>query len=103
MLTLFFAVGMSATAGTVPSLVEQVMDGVYVVRDDRGQWGGHLSNSITHQNQANYQAKKVLDLSDLPAEMWERTRAVRLSVYFMVRDYSWRSNPPANGLDEEFE
>ena len=103
MLTLFFAVGMSATAGTVPSLVEQVMDGVYVVRDDRGQWGGHLSNSITHQNQANYQAKKVLDLSDLPAEVWERTRAVRLSVYFMVRDYSWRSNPPANGLDEEFE
>lgn len=90
-------------AEAVPSLVEQVADGIYVVRDDQGQWDGDLSNSITHQNRADYQAKKVLDLSNVPAEVWKQTRTVRLSVHFMVRDYSWHDNPPANGLDEAFE
>jgi len=87
----------------VPSLFEPVMDGVYVVRDDNGQWGGNLSLSITHQNSSPYLAKKVLDLSNVPADIWRAVKAVRLSAHFMVRDYSWHDNPPANGLDEAFE
>lgn len=90
-------------AWAVPSIYESVMEGVYVVRDDNGQWGGHLSNSITHQNSAPYLAKKVLDLSDVPVEVWHQTQAVRLSACIVVRDYSWHDNPPANGLDESFE
>jgi len=103
LLAIVFVVTMPWSAGAVPSLVERVMDGVYVVHDDSGQWGGHMSNSITHQSRAEYQAKKVLDLSDVPAEVWEQTKAVRLSAYFMVRDYSWHDRPPANGLDEALE
>ena len=87
----------------VPSIFEPVMDGVYVVRDDTGQWGGDMSKSITHQCSAPYQARKTLDLTAVPEEVWERTRSVRLSAYFMVRDYSWHDHPPANGLDEAFE
>jgi hypothetical protein len=94
---------LASSAGAVPSLVERLAEGIYVVRDDQGQWSGDLSNGITHQNHADYHAKKVLDLSNVPAEVWAQTRAVRLSAHFMVRDYSWHDNPPANGLDEAFE
>ncbi len=102
-LTFLFLLVLPVPAVAIPSIVERVREGVYVVRDDSGQWGGHMSNSITHQSRANYQAKKVLDLSDVPAEVWAQTKAVRLSAYFMVRDYSWHDHPPANGLDEAIE
>lgn len=91
-----------AAAQPVPSLVRQVGDQVYMVYDDTGSWGG-MTNGITHQNSSPYQAKKVLDLSELPATVWDQTRQVRLSVYFMVHDHSWKTLPEVNGLDESFE
>jgi hypothetical protein len=101
-----FAAGLGLTASlawAVPSLVERVAEGVYVVRDEDGcAWGG-WSLGVAHMNSASYQAKKILDLSAVPAEVWEATREVRLSAYLSVRDYSWKVNPPANGLDEAFE
>ena len=53
----------------VPSIVEKVGDGVYVVRDDHGRWGG-MTTGITHQNKANYLARKTLDLTALPVGVW---------------------------------
>lgn len=60
-------------------MVEELAEGVYVVRDDNGEWGGG-STGITQQNSSTYQARKTLDLTDLPADVWEQTREVRLSV-----------------------
>ena len=91
-----------AAAHPSPSLVQQVSDHVYMVYDEMGSWGG-MTNGITHQNSNRYQAKKVLDLSDVSAAVWDRTKLVRLSVYFMVHDHSWHTLPKANGLDEAFE
>jgi len=90
----------SAPLLAVQSVVEQVVDGVFVVRDDAGQWGGDLSKSITHQSSAPYEARKTLDMSALAPGDWDQVREVRLSVHLMVRDYSWHDRPPANGLDE---
>lgn len=89
-------------AWPAPSLVEQIHDGVYLVYDDTGDWGG-VTNGRTHQCSHEYQARKVLDLSDVPAEVWEATRTVRLSFYTGIVDYSAVADPPADGLDEEFE
>ncbi|MEN6548366.1 MAG: hypothetical protein ABFE07_20175, partial [Armatimonadia bacterium] len=89
-------------AMAVPSSVEQVADGVTVVRDDLGNWGG-MTNGITHMNTGDYTARKVLDLSDVPAAVWDSAREIRLSLYFMVHDYSWHDLPKANGLDEAYE
>jgi len=101
---LILALSLLPTAAlAVPSICESADDGVWVVRDDTGLWGGDLSNSITHQSAPGYEAKKVLDLTDLPQAVWDAARSVRLSVHFMVRDYSWHDTPPANGLDEAFE
>ncbi len=93
--------GVSA-AHAVPSLVRQVADNAYMVYDETGAWGG-MTVGITHQHQSPYQARKVLDLSDVPAQVWEQTSRVRLSFYFMVHDYSWHELPEANGLDEAYE
>lgn len=102
-LILLMLVICAACAAAVPSLVEEVVDGVYVVRDDTGgSWGG-WSLGVTHMNSPAYQAMKVLDLSDVPATVWAQTREVRLSAYMMVRDYSGVANPPARGLDEQME
>ncbi|MCX7598835.1 MAG: hypothetical protein N2512_08225, partial [Armatimonadetes bacterium] len=87
----------------VPSLFEPVMDGVYVVRDDDGRWAANWSKDVTHQSAAGYEAKKVLDLSDMPQDLWAQVREVRLAAFFNVRDYSWHDRPPADGLDEAFE
>ena len=89
-------------AWAVPSIVETPADGVYVVRDDNGEWGGS-TNGITHQNSSRYQAKKTLDLTDVPVEVWAGVREVRLSVFLVLHDYSWRVQDKVNGLDEEFE
>jgi hypothetical protein len=90
-------------AFAAPSLVEQLGEGVYEVRDDGGQWPGDMSRGITHQSHAAYQAKKVLDLSDVSDDVWRQTREVRLSAFFMVRDYSGHDNKTPNGLDEALE
>jgi len=88
--------------GAAPSIVEALGDGVYVVRDDQDSWGGMVMG-ITHMNAPEYQARKTLDLSDLPEDTWAQVREVRLSAYFMVRDYSWHDRPEADGLDEAYE
>lgn len=103
-LCLLVVLSAASAVFAVPSLVEQVMPGVYMIHDDQGQWGGMAGGmGITHQNRAEYQARKILDLSDLPEDVWQQVRAARISVYFMVRDYSFASNPPANGLDEAYQ
>lgn len=91
-----------AVAWCAPSLVQEVCEGVYMVYDDTGDWGA-VTMGRTHQNSARYQAKKILDLSALPEDVWQATRAVRLSLYTGVLDYSFHGNPPADGLDEAFE
>ncbi len=40
-------------------MVEELAEGVYVVRDDNGEWGGG-STGITQQNSSKYQARKTL-------------------------------------------
>ena len=94
----------AASALAVPSIVEETADGVWVARDESGgsAWGG-WSMGVTHQNSAKYQAKKILDLSRLPEDVWEQAREIRLSAYMMVRDYSVVQNPPGDGLDKSFE
>jgi len=77
-------------------------DGVLVIRDDSGQWGG-ASMGMTHQVDLRYQAKKILDLSTISDTAWAAVREVRLSAFFCVRDYSRVSLGKANGLDESFE
>ena len=100
----FVLVGLiPCTAPAASSLCEEVVGGVFVVRDDMGMWRGNLSTDITHQSAAPYQARKVLDLTDVPQQVWDATSSVRLSVYFMVRDYSSHVQSVANGLDESFE
>lgn len=54
----------------VPSLLETVADGVTVVRDDTGNWGG-MTNGITHMNRGGCTARKILDTSDVPAAVWQ--------------------------------
>ncbi len=93
----------ASMAEAVPSQVEEVAPGVHMVHDDTGMaWGG-WTMGVTHMNEATYQAKKVLDLSDLPENVWAQVREVRLSAFMMVYDYSRHANPPVNGLDEAFE
>ncbi|MCD6360865.1 MAG: hypothetical protein J7M38_08355 [Armatimonadetes bacterium] len=102
LMTLMMTLAGSA-AWAVPSIVEQVSDGVYVVRDEDGSsWGG-WSMGVAHMNRSSYQAKKILDLSDVPEDVWNDAREVRLSMYMSVRDYSWHNDAQANGLDEAFE
>lgn len=91
-------------AYSVPSLITEIRPNVYVIHDDVGAWGGmDLGMGITHQLSPNYQAKKILDVSHLPREIWEKAQSFRLSLYFMVRDYSWHDLPQANGLDEAYQ
>ena len=92
-----------ALARAASSVCEQVVEGVFVVRDDMGMWRGNLSTDITHQSAAPYQARKVLDLTDVTQQVWDATSSVRLSMYFMVRDYSPHLHSATNGLDESFE
>ena len=102
-IAVLIALGCASAAGAVPSLIDEVAPGVYMVSDDTGMaWGG-WSMGVTHMNSPSYQAKKVLDLSELPADVWAQVREVRLSAYLMVRDFSGTQNPPVNGLDEAFE
>ena len=100
LVALALAAGRPAVAA--PSLVENVDEGVTVVRDDNAQWGG-ISMGMTHMNNAGYQAKKILDLSAVPEATWNATKEIRLSAYFCVRDYSAHASGKVNGLDEAFE
>ena len=96
-------VALAMSAGAAPSALESLPGGITMVRDDAGEWDGHLSLSVTHQNKAGYQARKTLDISDLPESVWAAVKEVRVSALFAVRDYSWHDLPAKNGLDEAFE
>lgn len=93
---------LAASAAAAPSLAENSTADVRVVRDDDGQWGGP-SGGITHQLGSSYQARKILDLTSVPADAWDAASEVRLSAYFCVRDFSSSLLGKANGLDEAFE
>jgi len=98
--SLLFATTSQALA--TPSQVERVADDVYLVRDDAGHWGGSATG-MTHQRGPHYEAKKILDLSQVPEDVWASVNQVRLAAYFCVRDYSLYGLGTANGLDEAFE
>lgn len=85
-----------------PPAGETVRDGVLLLRDDNGQWGGS-SMGVTHQVSPTYVARKIVDLSGVSASAWQAVQEVRLSVYFCVRDYSLPALGRTNGLDESFE
>ncbi len=93
---------LTSAAIAVPSHFFRVGEGVLEVRDDTGGWGG-MTNGITHMSTGDYTARKILDTSDIPAATWDAASDVRLSVYFMVRDYSWHDLPAVNGLDESYQ
>jgi len=84
-------------------VVDRPREGVFVLRDENGVWGGP-SMGVAHQNQPKYQARKTLDLSALPPGTLDKARAVRLRMYFGIQDYSWNmANRKYDGLDESFE
>ncbi|MEW6356332.1 MAG: DUF6259 domain-containing protein [Planctomycetota bacterium] len=85
-----------------PSTVERIADDVWIVRDDAGKCVPG-SNGMTHQLGPDYQAKKALDLSSVPEDVWKAAGDVRLSAFFCVRDYSWHDLKKTNGLDEAIE
>lgn len=85
-----------------PSQVDRISDGVLLVRDDAGAWGGP-SMGMTHQRGPDYQAMKVLDLSGVAEADWRQATRVRLAAFFCVRDYSWHDAKATNGLDEFLE
>ncbi len=93
----------TSVAGAAPSMTDEIAPGIYMAHDDTGRaWGG-WTMGVTHMNEPTYQARKVLDLSDLPEDVWAQVREVRLSAFMMVYDYSPHANPPVNGLNEQFE
>lgn len=100
---LLAVLALGSSAGGAPSSVETLPGGVVMVRDDGGFWDGNQSLSITHQNRASYQARKILDLSAVPEEAWAGAREIRVSAFLAVRDYSGHLQPAANGLDEAIE
>jgi hypothetical protein len=85
-----------------PSTVERPEEGVCIVRDDAGIFGGSAMGT-THQRDAGYEAKKILDLSAVSASQWQAVTSVRLSAYFCVWDYSGHEVREANGLDGAIE
>ena len=83
--------------------IDRPCEGVLVLRDDTGAWGG-FSMGVAHQQRPEYQVRKRLDLTALPAGALERARAARLRVYLAIQDYSWAiGDKKPNGLDEAFE
>jgi hypothetical protein len=96
------AAGVGGCAAAGASTAARVPDDVLLVRDDAGGWGGP-SRGITHQVHPRYQAKKVLDLSDVPQAFWRDVSEARLAAWFCVRDYSRQATGETNGFDEAFE
>ncbi len=83
--------------------IDQPRDGILVLSDDTGAWGG-LSMGVAHQHRPDYQIRKRLNLRALPAGALARAKSARLRVYLAVQDYSWNiGDKKHNGLDEAFE
>jgi hypothetical protein len=99
---LLISAALGSQAVAAPSTVEPLSPEIYVVRDDAGMWGG-MRTGITHQHGPDYWAKKMLDLTAVPENIWKASSRARLSVFFAVCDYSWHDAKTSNGLDEAFE
>ncbi len=100
-----FAIGLCGVANlwAGPWQIDTPMPGIYVLRNESGAWGG-WSMGVAHQNQPDYQVRKILDLTQLPAEVRAQAKEIRLRFYFGIQDYSWNSGDRVpNGLNEEFE
>jgi len=83
--------------------VDTPAPGIHVLRNDVGAWGG-WSMGVAHLNGPDYHARKVLDLTQLPAEVRAGAKDVRLRLYLGIQDYSWNSGDHVpNGLNEQFE
>lgn len=83
--------------------VDTPVPGIHVLRNENGAWGG-WSMGVAHQNKPDYQTRKALDLTQLPAAVRTQAKEVRLRLYFGIQDYSWNSGDRVhNGLNEEFE
>ncbi|MBD3292801.1 MAG: hypothetical protein GF393_07730 [Armatimonadia bacterium] len=83
--------------------IDRPADGVTLVYDDYGAWGGG-SMGTSHQVRPDYRVRKYLDLSDVPQRVFDRAKQARLLIYFAAQDYSWNSpDIEHNGLDETFE
>lgn len=83
--------------------IDHPRPGVTVLRDENGAFGG-FSMGVSHINTPLYQARKVLDLTALPAGVVARAKAARLRLYLAIQDYSWNvRDHQANGLNEAFE
>ena len=83
--------------------IDQPRDGILVLADDTGAWGG-FSMGVAHQHRPDYQIRKRLNLDALPAGALDRAKSARLRVYLAVQDYSWNiGDKTHNGLDEAFE
>src|SRR5690606_6562504 len=67
--------------------------------EDNGAFAGS-SLGTTHQNNAEYQIEKTLDV---PAAALQNAKQARLRVYLTLRDNSRAGGIPANGMDEAFE
>lgn len=75
-------------------------NGVAEIADDVGNWGG-MSSGTSHQNEANYQTEKTIDI---PAGELANAKHARLRVFMALQDYSFAlPATPNNGLDESFE
>jgi len=83
--------------------IDRPCEGVVVLRDDTGAWGG-FSMGVAHQHRPEYQVRKALDLTALPDGALARAKAARLRVYLAIQDYSWAiGDKTHNGLNEAFE
>ena len=83
--------------------VDTPVPGVHVLRNEEGAWGG-WSMGVSHQNSPDYQSRKELDLTRLPADVRANAKSARLRLYFGIQDYSWNSGERVhNGLNEAFE
>ncbi len=95
---------LSGTAYSQPwPRIERPAEGVTVLYDDFGTWGGP-SMGTSHQVKPDYQVRKSIDLSGVPKGALAAAKEARLSVFFACQDYSWNTaGVEWNGLDESFE
>jgi hypothetical protein len=84
-------------------IVESPIDGVVVVRSDNGNWGG-MTTGISHMNWPTYVARKRLDLSAVPDDVWDNAKEVRISAWLLRLDYSFmtRDDGKYDGFAESF-
>jgi len=85
-------------------MVDRPRRGVVVLRDDDGTWSDNPKLRMAHINTSQYQARKTLDLSELPEGALQHASNARVRMYFGLQDWSWNmEGREHNGLDGAFE